>query len=43
MEPGLGLSIVKNILELHQVKYGVDSKVGKGTTFWFELEQAKKM
>ena len=32
---GIGLSIVKNILELHEYKYGVDSKVGHGTTFYF--------
>jgi signal transduction histidine kinase len=34
---GLGLAIVKNILEAHNAIYGVDSTVGKGTTFWFEL------
>lgn len=34
---GIGLSIVKNILELHQAAYGVESVVGKGTCFWFEL------
>jgi signal transduction histidine kinase len=32
---GIGLSIVKNILELHDFKYGVDSKLGHGTTFYF--------
>ncbi len=37
MGTGLGLSIVRSILELHSAKYGVDSKEGKGTTFWFEL------
>ncbi len=36
---GLGLSIVKNILEEHKVKYGVTSKKGSGTTFYFELEK----
>lgn len=35
---GLGLSIVKNILELHDAAYGVESKVGKGSVFWFELQ-----
>jgi len=34
---GIGLSIVKNILELHQAAYGVESTVGHGSTFWFEL------
>ncbi len=35
---GLGLSIVRNILELHGGSYGVESEIGKGSTFWFELE-----
>ena len=34
---GLGLSIVKSILELHGARYGVESKLGEGSTFWFEL------
>jgi len=34
---GLGLSIVKEILELHYAKFGVDSTVRKGSTFWFEI------
>ncbi len=34
---GLGLSIVKQILEAHQTTYGVESKEGSGSTFWFEL------
>lgn len=34
---GLGLSIVRGILELHRARYGVDSRVGKGSRFWFEL------
>ncbi len=36
---GLGLSIVKHILELHQASFGVDSEIGKGSTFWFELKE----
>lgn len=36
---GIGLSIVKNILLLHNVNYGVNSKEKKGTTFYFELEK----
>ncbi|MEG0291173.1 MAG: ATP-binding protein [Anaerovoracaceae bacterium] len=34
---GLGLSIVKQILLAHNSRFGVESKVGRGTTFWFEL------
>lgn len=34
---GLGLSIVRSILELHGGAYGVESELGKGSTFWFEL------
>ena len=34
---GIGLNICKEILELHQAKYGVISKLNEGTTFWFEL------
>ena len=37
---GLGLAIVKSILEMHEVSYGVNSELGKGTTFWFELYKA---
>ena len=37
---GLGLSIVKNILKLHNARFGVDSHLGEGSTFWFELERA---
>jgi len=39
---GLGLSIVREILTLHKAEYGVDSELGEGSTFWFELEQVKK-
>lgn len=35
---GLGLSIVKGVLELHNAAYGVESKIGCGSTFWFELD-----
>lgn len=34
---GLGLSIVKAVLELHHAEYGVRSKIKEGTTFWFIL------
>ena len=39
---GLGLSIVKEILTLHKANYGVNSKLGKGSTFWFELDLVKQ-
>ena len=34
---GLGLSIVKTVLEAHGAAYGVDSTLGIGSSFWFEL------
>ena len=34
---GLGLSIVKEILKMHNYNYGVNSKLGEGSTFWFEI------
>lgn len=40
MGTGLGLSIVKNILKLHDARYGVESRLGEGSTFWFELKIA---
>jgi two-component system sensor histidine kinase ArlS len=36
---GLGLAIVKAILDTHNAKYGVESKKGKGSMFYFELVQ----
>jgi len=39
---GLGLSIVKDILIAHNVNYGVNSEVGKGTDFWLDLERSSK-
>ena len=35
---GLGLAITKNILILHNAKYGCSSEGGK-TTFWFEMKK----
>ena len=35
---GLGLSICKEILTLHKAKFGIDSTVGEGSKFWFELD-----
>lgn len=34
---GLGLSVVKSILDAHGADIQVDSKLGKGTKFWFTL------
>lgn len=36
---GLGLSIVKEILLLHHATFGVESELGVGSTFWFELKE----
>ena len=36
---GLGLNIVKKILEQHNYKYGVKSKENIGTTFYFEIKK----
>ncbi|MDD4200619.1 MAG: HAMP domain-containing sensor histidine kinase [Eubacteriales bacterium] len=38
---GLGLSICKEILTLHKADFGVDSKPGEGTCFWFNMELKK--
>ena len=36
---GIGLAIVKEILELHHAQYGVVSNPGKGSTFWFSFKE----
>ncbi len=35
---GLGLSIVKHIMLLHDASFGVRSTIGAGSTFWFEVK-----
>lgn len=38
---GLGLAISKAILDQHHSDYGVISEVGKGSTFYFEIEKVE--
>lgn len=34
---GIGLSIVRQVFEKHGARFGVESTVGQGSTFWVEL------
>lgn len=34
---GLGMAIVKNILQAHRFQYGLESEVNKGTVVWIEF------
>ncbi len=38
---GLGLSIVADILNAHGAAFGVNSKLGQGSDFWFKLHRVK--
>jgi PAS domain S-box-containing protein len=39
---GIGLAIVKRAVGRMQGSYGVDSDIGKGSTFWFELPRPQE-
>ena len=40
MGSGIGLSIVKQLFEINGARYGIDSMVNRGSTFWFILPAA---
>ena len=39
---GIGLAIVKSVLERYGAEYGVESEEGKGSEFWFKLKMIDK-
>ncbi|HXU63529.1 MAG TPA: HAMP domain-containing sensor histidine kinase, partial [Polyangia bacterium] len=40
---GLGLATVKKIVEAYRGRVGVDSRPGRGSTFWFEMPRAARL
>lgn len=40
---GLGLAITKALLVTLKANFGVESEIGQGSMFWFELRKANKM
>lgn len=40
---GIGLTIVKGVLESHNFEYGIDSKLNEYTTFYFKVKISKKL
>lgn len=43
MGSGIGLSIVKSVLEQHNFAFGAESVEGQGSTFWFEAPEYKEV
>jgi K+-sensing histidine kinase KdpD len=42
MGAGLGLSVVKAIIEAHRGQVGVENRPGGGSVFWFSLPGEKE-